>query len=218
MTSRDDPLIADPTGFTPPVKLVVGFTLLQMITAGAWAFSHQNKEFLLYLALLVPAIALLGSMHRRMRFSVALLGCLSLLLLLHMAGGLVELPRQVPTDGRKFLYNWWLLKPHVKYDNLVHGFGSATATWFCWQLLQRTVASRTGWAFRDLRPTGELLLFCILSGLGIGAINEVVEFYSSRFLPDSNVGSYANNAMDLVANTVGSLTAATAIWLFYRRR
>ncbi len=216
MTSREDPLIQHPTGFTPAVKGVLIFTFLELGAAGTWAVSRGNGEYLLFLATLIPAIALLGLMHRRIRFSAALLGCLSFLLFLHITGGLLELPRGFQTDGQRVLYNWWLLKPHLKYDHFVHAVGSGTATWFCWQLMQRAVASRTGWAFRDLRPTGELLFFCILSGIGLGALNEVLEFYATRIVPDTNVGGYVNNAVDLVANAVGSLGAAAAIWVYYR--
>jgi hypothetical protein len=50
--------------------------------------------------------------------------------------------------------------------------------------------------------------------MGIGAFNEVFEFVAAAFLGASdNVGSYANNALDLVFNLVGSITAS--IYLMY---
>lgn len=216
MASRDDPLILHPTGFTGPVKAALGLAAAELAGAAAWAVLHGNAEFLFYLLIFVPALAMLGLLHRRIRFSYGMFAALSLLLLLHLAGGLTELSRRSPTEGRKLLYNLWLLEPYLKYDNLVHAFGSGLATWFCWQLLQRTVASRTGWAFRDLRPTPELLLFCVLSGMGIGSVNEILEFYTTRLVPDNNVGGYVNNSLDLVSNFVGSALAVAAIWLHPR--
>lgn len=216
MTSRDDPLIAHPTGFTTPVKIIAGFALLEMTVAGAWAILHGKTEFVFYLIAFIPFSFLLGLLHRRIRFSLTLLAGLTLLILLHLAGGLVELPRKVPTEGSHLLYNWWIWEPHLKFDQFVHALGSMLSTWFCWQLMQRTVASRTGWAFRDLRPTPELMLFCVLSGLGIGALNEVMEFATTQFIKDNNVGGYVNNSVDLVANMVGSVIAAAAIWFSYR--
>ncbi|MBI4313762.1 MAG: DUF2238 domain-containing protein [Candidatus Omnitrophica bacterium] len=218
MTSHEDPLITHPTGFTLPVKLAVGFTLLYLAAAAGYAYSKENKEFLFHIFAVLPALGLICLMHRRIRFGPLMLWGLSVLALLHLAGGLVNLSRGVPTEGEKILYNLWLVKPYLKYDRVVHAFGSAMATWFCWQLMQRAVASKAGWAYRDLHPSGELLLFCILSGMGFGAINEVIEFYVTRIVPDNNVGGYVNNAMDLVSNAVGSLTAATAIKLHYWRK
>lgn len=198
--------------WTPNVKLVVLTALAQVGFAVAWAATHGKQEFLLY-ALGMPVLLLvLARIHRRVRFSEGLLWGLNALLLLHLAGGLVVLPDGWPVESRHLLYDWWLIPGMVKYDHLVHTFGNALATWLCWQLLQRTVASKTGWGFRNLRPTPELLFFCVLAGMGIGSVNEIGEFVATKFVPDHGVGGYANTLVDLVANSVGSVLVAVILW------
>ena len=50
-------------------------------------------------------------------------------------------------------------------------------------------------------------------GMGVGALNEVVEFFASRTFA-ANVGGYVNTGWDLVANLLG---CATAAWGLYAR-
>ena len=204
--------------WTPAVNVVAGFTITHLVFAGIWATIHQKQEFLVYLAFTPVLLGALAGLHSRIRFSTGLLWSLSVLAVFHMAGGLVEIPSDWPVEDRHRLYDWWLIPPDIlKYDHLVHVFGNAVATWLCWQVLQRTVASKTGWGFHGLRPTWELLFFCVLSGMGIGSVNEILEFLTTRFVRDHGVGGYANTLMDLVANSVGSLVVAFVIWFHGRR-
>ncbi len=46
-----------------------------------------------------------------------------------------------------------------------------------------------------------------LLGQGVGAFNEVVEFWSTHLLAATNVGGYENTGRDLVANLLGSAVA-----------
>ncbi len=43
-----------------------------------------------------------------------------------------------------------------------------------------------------------------MAGLGMGALNEVVEFIAAEIVPDSGVGGYENTALDLCADLVGA--------------
>jgi len=63
-----------------------------------------------------------------------------------------------------------------------------------------------------VKQTFGLLVLCVAGGMGFGAANEVVEFIATLTLPGTNVGGYANTGWDLVANSVGCLIAATAIY------
>ncbi len=47
--------------------------------------------------------------------------------------------------------------------------------------------------------------------MGLGAMNELVEFAATKLLPGTNVGGYDNTGWDLVANLVGCVIAAAAI-------
>ena len=50
--------------------------------------------------------------------------------------------------------------------------------------------------------------------MGLGALNEIVEFTAVLTVPNTNVGGYYNTALDLVFNGAGAACAmiAIAIW------
>ena len=51
------------------------------------------------------------------------------------------------------------------------------------------------------------------AGMGLGSLNELIEFAATLTVPETNVGGYINTGWDLVANFVGALTAVTLIWI-----
>jgi hypothetical protein len=61
------------------------------------------------------------------------------------------------------------------------------------------------------------LVLCAAGGCGFGAFNEVVEFIAVLTIPNTNVGGYENTGWDLVANLVGSVSAAILIARLDRR-
>ena len=61
-----------------------------------------------------------------------------------------------------------------------------------------------------LRPTTGLLTLVAAAGMGLGALNEVIEFTATRFT-DTNVGGYENTGWDLVYNALGAAIAALVI-------
>lgn len=115
----------------------------------------------------------------------------------HMAGGTIDIGA-----GRTF-YNGVIAGIHV--DNIVHfiGFGTGALAWS----EASAVLREPPWHGR-LRP-GPVALAVWLVGMGIGALNEVVEFGLTLVLDETNVGGYANTGRDLVANLLGAAVAAT---------
>jgi hypothetical protein len=101
------------------------------------------------------------------------------------------------------LYNADWGVPVLRYDRLVHAFGFGAATVACWQALRGRLAP-------EARVTAGLAILIALMGMGVGAVNEVVEFAASR-LANTNVGGYLNTGWDLVFNTIGCTTAAAWI-------
>ena len=70
----------------------------------------------------------------------------------------------------------------LRFDRLVHAFGFGAASVACWQALVPRLTAR---------PDARVAVLAALAGMGIGAINEVVEFAASR-LSSTNVGGYSN--------------------------
>lgn len=63
---------------------------------------------------------------------------------------------------------------------------------------------------------GGLVFFTFLVTMGGGAMVEIAELIGST-LSDVSVGDYANNALDLVANTVGGVVGVSLLLVMRRR-
>jgi hypothetical protein len=191
-------------------KAVLVFTVCYMAAWLPFLLLFRNREFVLYFAVMCALLAVVWRVQQQLRLHIGALWGLSLWGLLHMAGGLMPIPSWWPRLGEsQVLYNAWLLPGVIKYDQLVHAAGFGLVTWICWQGLQRAFAARG----ISLRPTLGLMILCVAAGTGFGAANEVVEFAATLVIPGTNVGGYHNTGWDLVANLVGSMIAATVIYL-----
>ena len=65
----------------------------------------------------------------------------------------------------------------------------------------------------NFRVVAVLVVFI---GMGIGALNEIVEFLAVLAFPDTNVGGYDNTMWDIVFNTFGAIIAVT--WVTVKRK
>ncbi len=177
----------------------------------------QNYEFLLYLLVMTAIIIAVLGVHRRAGLSENLLWGFGLWGLFHMVGGLCSIPDSWHTaDTTGVVYNWRIIPGYLKYDQLVHGYGSGLTTWLCWQALAARTKSNDG---SPIAPTLGMLSLCATAGMGFGALNEVIEFFASILIPTTNVGDYENTGWDLVANLVGATIAVLCIrskWAYYK--
>ncbi|MFW6060472.1 MAG: DUF2238 domain-containing protein, partial [Phycisphaeraceae bacterium] len=169
-----------------------------------------NLEFVFYLVVMVVLALAVAVLHMRVHLSTLAIWALAIWGALHMAGGLVPVPADWPIHGdTRVLYSWWIVPAgeeggYFKYDHLVHAYGFAVATWVCWEALRAATALQ--------RPGLGVAILCGLGGLGLGAMNEVIEFAATRLVPETNVGGYVNTGWDLVANTAGAAFAIALIW------
>lgn len=195
----------------PASKLlpVVLFNAAYMLTAISGAIVQGNREFIFYIVVMLILIGVIGTVHRRVRLTTALLWAFSVWGLAHMAGGLCPLPSGWPYNGdQAVLYSWWIIPQRLKYDQIVHAYGFGVTTWLCWHFLRNALRQLDGGA---LRPTLGVLILCAAGGMGFGALNEVIEFIAVLTIPNTNVGGYENTGWDLVSNLVGASTAAVLI-------
>jgi uncharacterized membrane protein YjdF len=189
---------------------VAAFTALYLAAATVGAFALGNREFLFYIVVMVLLISVVWLVHRSIALTTATLWALSLWGLLHMAGGLAPVPESWPIDGDiRVLYSLWLIPERLKYDQIVHAYGFGVATWVCWQGMRAAIRHRGG----DAVATPGLMVLAATAGMGLGALNEVVEFAATLLVPETNVGGYLNTGWDLVANAIGATAAAVVIWL-----
>lgn len=185
-------------------KAVIAFNLLYIIPFVIYYLSIKDYEFLWYVAVLVILFVLVLSTLHKSKFDLSVLWGLSIWGLLHMAGGGIPV-------GDTVLYGLHLI-PIIdrggeffilKFDQLVHAFGFAVSTLIVYQLLRPQLKEK-------FRP-GVIIFVAILGGMGLGVVNEIVEFLAVVTFPETGVGGYYNTALDLVFNTIGALLAGIYI-------
>lgn len=175
------------------------------------AFRHLNYEFAFYAAAVGLQIWLLLYIDRRVQFSALVLWGLAIWGLLHFAGGLAPIPEAITEPGRQpNLYNMRLWPWFPKYDQLVHAFGFGMTVLLCYEAL----CARFKQPLRIDLPLGSVLFLC---AMGLGAVNEVIEFVAVLLMPETNVGGYINTGWDLVSNGVGALIALGYLRLSTRK-
>jgi uncharacterized membrane protein YjdF len=185
-------------------KYIGMFTFFYLLVAIFFSIQTGNTEFLFYIAVVLILGVVVLFVDRRVGLSPVLIWLLSLWGLLHMAGGLVPVPESWPVEGSKAVfYSLWIIPNLLKYDHVVHAYGFGLATWTCWQSLR--------FALKRSEPTGGILFLCVLGGMGLGGLNEIIEFIATLVIPNTNVGGYVNTGWDLVSNLVGSCIAAVMI-------
>lgn len=136
-------------------------------------------------------------------FSRVVLGGLALWAVGHLAGGSVGIG-----DDRT-LYNA-VLPGGLHFDNAVHfvGFGTSGLAW--WEATRPWLPAATG------HPAG-VWAAVWLAGMGVGALNEVLEFVVTLLVEDTNVGGYRNTGRDLIANLLGAAVAGAIASARHRR-
>jgi len=151
--------------------------------------SKKNYEFLMYVGVVAFFVFFIGRMHLKYNFSYGVLLGLSAWGLLHMLGGGIIVNGEV-------LYAYQLLS-FLRYDQLVHLFGFGFATLFSYYILKPHL--------KKMNFAVSILL--LLIGMGLGALNEIVEFIAVLIMPETGVGGYVNTAWDMVYNTIGATIA-----------
>jgi hypothetical protein len=177
---------------------LAAFTAVYVVGFLAYGLSEHRPSTLTYCATILVLSAIVARLHARVDFSPPVLWGLSLWGLAHVAGGLIPASRGV-------LYNVDLRIPTLHYDRVVHAGGFGVATVACWEGIRGSLRTRP--------ITGGVAVLIALMGIGLGAINEVVEFIGSHVMAASNVGGYQNTGWDLVFNAIGCSAAAALVWV-----
>ncbi len=186
------------------VSVLFWFTVSYLVLFSIISSVQGNYEFLYYTAVIAVFLFIIMYYYHEFHLSITLVVCLTILGALHILGGSLHF------NGTR-LYDLWLIPGIFKYDNLVHAFGIAIATLVAYNILLPKMEDSTRW-----RPFAFSLML-VLIAMGIGALNEVVEFFAVVFLgAGKTVGDYFNNTVDLVYNLVGSIMVS--VFLYYHHK
>lgn len=170
------------------VVKVLLFTTGYTIVLFAYGRGVESPFTNLYTGINIGLLILFAVLHRWAGWPRYALWAASLVGLGNMLGGVLVV------DGQP-LYVAALVGP-LRYDKIFHAVASGAMVIVAWEATKR-------WA-GGVHHRGGLLLLTWLVVMGGGAVVEIAEFIGSS-LGDVNVGDYANNAFDLVANAVGAL-------------
>lgn len=177
--------------------IILAFLLAPLLIYGYLFQTRGNAEFLLYIGVIVLFLLLILFTNKKVQYPHAVLWGLAIWSFLHMSGGGILI-----SDGR--LYEVILIPlteayPIFRYDQLVHIIGFGVATVLMHHLLRPYLKSK--------KMGFGLGLVVVMAGLGVGALNEMVEFLATVLVPSTGVGGYVNTSLDLVADFIGALIA-----------
>jgi len=185
---------------------VILFNLAYIVIFAVYYTLIKNYEFLIYIAaLLVVALLVLFTLNKSHLDYLALWG-LSIWGLLHMSGGGLRINGETLYRLKliEFVNNggdFYILK----MDQLIHFYGFLVAAIVLFQIL----ALR----FKDNKRSLLIIFFAWAGSMGLGALNEVIEFLAFVSLAKTGVGDLYNTGLDLVFNLLGAF--AGAIFGFY---
>ena len=176
--------------------LVVNIVSLTVFTGVV--LSRGSYGLLSYVALIVFVLLVILATDKKIAYPNSLLWGLTLWAVLHMLGGGVRI-------GDTTLYARILVPlsktyPVLRYDQLVHIIGFGVATLLMHHLLKPLLKPD---------PTRWKALYVVvgMAGMGVGALNELIEFAATQLASKTGVGGYMNTCLDLVANMIGAILA-----------
>jgi hypothetical protein len=175
-------------------RTALGIVATASVGFGAYGLAQGASSTLGYLFVVTAAVVALVCLQPPLPRPVTL--GLSALAVAHLAGGLVEV-------GDDVLYNASVWSPVFQYDHLVHASGVFLGVLVLQALLAPAAATP------DRRPP--IVLLCVLGGLGLGALNELIEFLATLAHDGTHVGGYENTGWDLSSNLLGALGAGLVL-------
>lgn len=182
------------------------FNLLYVLLFSIHFLEKGNAEFMLYSIQMLFIIGIITVLYLRFHFSMTLLLGATLWGLLHMLGGSTLL------TGEGVLYDLVLLPLFQTGDAVVLGYDQLMH-FYCYLV----VAAMLHHIFRSrMRVDGGRLtpaLLTLLAAMGVGAVNEIIEFIPVLTMENTGVGGYYNTLWDLVFNTLGATAAVTYLSL-----
>jgi len=120
-----------------------------------------------------------------------------------LAGGLIDVGQNVLYNASVGPYSKELGTHFLQYDHFAHAYVSFVVVFACWVML---AAPHAGGDHRR-----DLVLLTVGTALGLGALNEMVEFLATLAHHGAHAGGYWNTGWDLVCNFIGAGAAGLVL-------
>jgi hypothetical protein len=178
--------------------LLSGFTFAFLATNSILSYLHHRFEFFFYAIVISTLLLLVIAFSDHLQLPRIIIFGLVIHQALHTMGGALSI------DGVR-LYDYWLL-PYLRWDNIVHVFGSLMVGLMVFSLVDTHVRKIT------FKRIAQISLIVVLVTMGVGAVSEIAELAAVFYLDAGpQVGDYMNNALDLVFNFIGAILAVLII-------
>ena len=188
-----------PTRQRPPLApyerralVVLALVLVGFIVHGVVHHVASTGQYVITIILLVTLVLVV----RTRPIPAAIVWAGTAAAIVHLSGGLIRV-------GDGVLYNASLGPEITQFDHFGHSLGTIVGALVIWELVIRDVYTATG--------RRSLLTVTVLAALGLGALNETIEFIATLIQDGSNVGGYENTGWDLVTNTIAGILAGLFI-------
>lgn len=183
---------------------ILVINLVYLIAALFVFLGRKNYEFVMYVGVIVFFFFVILATNKKVNYPNFVLWGLTLWGILHMLGGGV-----IMKNG-SVLYKWMIFTfsntyPIFRYDQFVHIVGFFVATLLMFFLLKPKLKPIKNWA--------SISIVVIMAGLGVGALNEIIEFIAVVVMPETGVGGFVNVSLDLVSDLIGAVLAMVYIRL-----
>ena len=171
----------------------------------------SNYEFIIYIATIFVLLIILYNLFKKIKLSVLLLLAITSWVILHLLSGTLQI-------GDGVLYEYKLIEIFdrggeffiLKMDQLLHFYVYFVIVFIMYTILVKTM---------DYKQNKYLIaILAFLSAIGIGVINELVEFSAVVLLNDTGVGGYYNTLLDLVFNSIGALVAVIIAFIYNNKK
>jgi uncharacterized membrane protein YjdF len=182
------------------------FNLAYILGFSIYYTAVSNYEFLMYAGFMTLLFLFIIITINKTKFSNPLLWLFSFSGFLHLFTGAV-----VINNGRS-LYSWQVF--HIignedsfvlRFDQVMHFFAIFVITLVAYHLLNLYVS-------RD-KKSNFIYLVTFFMGIGWGCLVEVQELFAVVLFQKTGVGGYFDNALDLVFNTLGALSASIFLYV-----
>lgn len=190
---------------------IIVFNALYLIAFAVYYTSIGNYEFLIYISVIALLGLIIGVNLKKSNLNNLVLWLLSIWGLVHMIGGGVKINGNsvyslhligIIDKGGQFYI--------LKMDQVIHFYGFFVAAILVYQLLKTT---------GSIAPkSAKLMIFLSWIGsMGLGALNEVIEFIAFIALAETGVGDMYNTGLDLIFNMAGALVGAFLAHKIYKK-
>jgi putative membrane protein len=204
--------LAPPGSRRPPLsraeRAATGTAVVGIAGFAGYGFATHSPSTVGYVSsVLIIAAAVVGL--RRVVLPPLLAAGLAIAAIVTLAGGLIRVGHDVLYNASTGPFNPALGTHYLQYDHFAHAYVSFVIVFACWIMLAAPHA--------DGGRRGELVLLAVGAALGLGALNEMVEFIATLAHHGAHAGGYWNTGWDLIANFTGATAAGLVLARFPAR-